>query len=291
MTHPDPSTLNRAVLLLTCPDGPGIVADVSAWVAAAGGNIVDAGQTSDLEHGIFVQRVEFDHGTDTAALRTSFAPVAERWSMIWDLRVPLAKARLAVLVSRQPHCLYDLLARCATGDVPAEITTIVSDLPDLSPAAERFGVTFRHEPIDPAGHDSRAIQEAAVIRHVRAAEPDLIVLARYMRVLSPAYCDEFGSRTINIHHSFLPAFVGANAYRQAWERGVKLIGATAHYVTADLDQGPIIAQDVARVSHGDSPATMARRGRDLESLVLATAVRAHLEHRVVTYAGRTVVFE
>jgi formyltetrahydrofolate deformylase len=283
--------VDRAVLLLTCPDGPGIVADVSAWVAGAGGNIVDAGQTSDLEHGTFVQRVEFDHGCATDELRESFAPVAERWSMEWDLRVPLARARIAVLVSRQAHCLYDLLARCATGDLPAEITTIISDHPDLGSAASRFAVDFHHEPIDASRPEGRAVQEEAIRSDVRAANPDLIVLARYMRVLSAAYCDEFGARTINIHHSFLPAFVGANAYRQAWERGVKLIGATAHYVTADLDQGPIIAQDVARVSHGDTPATMARRGRDLESLVLATAVRAHLEHRVVTYAGRTVVFE
>jgi formyltetrahydrofolate deformylase len=283
--------VQRAVLLLTCPDGPGIVADVSAWVAAAGGNIVDAGQTSDFEHGTFVQRVEFDHHCDTDELRASFAPVADRWSMKWDLRVPLARARLAVLVSRQAHCLYDLLARCATGDLPADITAIISDHPDLGSAAARFAVEFHHEPIDTSRPESRAEQESAIQHHLRVSHPDLIVLARYMRVLSPAYCDEFGARTINIHHSFLPAFVGANAYRQAWERGVKLIGATAHYVTADLDQGPIIAQDVARVSHGDTPATMARRGRDLESLVLATAVRAHLEHRVVTYAGRTVVFE
>jgi formyltetrahydrofolate deformylase len=279
--------MDRAVLLLTCPDGPGIVADVSAWVVAAGGNIVDAGQTSDAEHGVFVQRVEFDHQQDTRDLRRSFAPLAERWAMIWDLRVPLAHARLAVLVSRQAHCLYDLLARCATGDLPAEVVTVISDRPDLGAAADRFGVAFHHEPIDA----SRAEQERSVVGHLRDSAPDLVVLARYMRVLSAAFCDEFGPRTINIHHSFLPAFVGANAYRQAWERGVKLIGATAHYVTADLDEGPIIAQDVARVSHGDTPATMARRGRDLESLVLATAVRAHLEHRVVTYAGRTVVFD
>jgi formyltetrahydrofolate deformylase len=149
-------------------------------------------------------------------------------------------------------------------------------------------VPFHHLPVDP---DEPTDQERAVVGVVRDTAPDLIVLARYMRILSPAFTEEFGDRTINIHHSFLPAFVGANAYRQAWERGVKLIGATAHYVTADLDQGPIIAQDVARASHADTPATLARRGRDLESLVLASAVRAHLEHRVVSYAGRTVVFE
>lgn len=283
--------MQRAVLLLVCPDGPGIVADVSAWVAGIGGNIVDAGQTSDIEHGVFLQRLEFDHDTDPAELTRGFEPLAERWSMTWDLRVPRSEARLAVLVSRQGHCLYDLLARCATGDLPARVSTVVADHPDLGEAAVRFGVDFHHQPIDASARNGRAAQEAAVAGHLRSAEPDLIVLARYMRVLSPGFCEEFGARTINIHHSFLPAFVGANAYRQAWDRGVKLIGATAHYVTPDLDEGPIIAQDVARVSHADTPTTMARRGRDLESLVLATAVRAHLEHRVLTYAGRTVVFE
>jgi formyltetrahydrofolate deformylase len=285
------AVVQRAVLLLVCPDGPGIVADVSAWVSGVGGNIVDAGQTSDLEHGVFLQRVEFDHDREPLELARSFEPVAERWAMTWDLRVPRLQARLTVLVSRQGHCLYDLLARCATGDLPATVDLVVADHPDLGEAAARFGVAFRHEPVASTDRGARADQEAAVIGHLRGTGPDLVVLARYMRVLSPDFCEEFGARTINIHHSFLPAFVGANAYRQAWERGVKLIGATAHYVTPDLDEGPIIAQDVARVSHADTPATMARRGRDLESLVLATAVRAHLEHRVLTYAGRTVVFE
>ena len=277
------------MLLLVCPDAPGIVADVAAWVAAVGGNIVDAGQTSDVEHGLFIQRVEFDHDSTAGALRASFGVVAARWDMRWQVRVPSRSATLAVLVSKEGHCLYDLLGRCATGDLPARVTTIVGNHADLAQAAERFGVPFHHLPV--ASRDASAAQESALTDALRDAQPDLIVLARYMRILPPAFTDEFGERTINIHHSFLPAFVGANAYRQAWERGVKLIGATAHYVTADLDQGPIIAQDVARASHADTPATLARRGRDLESLVLASAVRAHLEHRVVAYQGRTVVFE
>ncbi len=281
----------RAVLLLVCPDGPGIVADVSAWVAAQGGNIVDAGQTTDVTHGVFVQRVEFDHERDPADLRQSFEAVARRWAMTWELRVPSPEARVAVLVSRQAHCLYDLLARCATGDLSARVAVVMSDRPDLADAAARFGVDFDHVPIDGPGPEGRLAHEDAIGERLRSTDADLVVLARYMRVLSSGFCSEFGARTINIHHSFLPAFVGANAYRQAWERGVKLVGATAHYVTPDLDEGPIIAQDVVRVSHGDTPATMARRGRDLESLVLATAVRAHLEHRVVAYAGRTVVFD
>lgn len=282
-----PSVTN-AVLLLTCVDRPGIVADVAAWVARGGGTIVDAGQYSDLTHGLFLQRVEFDHPDDAETLRREFAEVADRWDMRWELHVPTSKAHLAVLTSREAHCLYDLLGRCATGDLDAGIDVVISNHPEHREIAERFGVAFEHLPVDEA---DRAVQEKLVIEELRHRAPDLIVLARYMRVLSPAFTNEFGPQTINIHHSFLPAFAGPRPYQRAWERGVKLIGATAHYVTEDLDQGPIIAQDVTRVSHADTPTTMARRGRDLESLVLATAVRAHLDHRVITYAGRTVVFD
>jgi len=282
--------MRRAVLLLTCPDQPGIVADVAAWVAGVGGNIVDAGQYSDGEHGLFLQRVEFDHEAPHDALRTAFVPVAERWSMGWQLHEP-KQARLAVLTSNEPHCLYDLLGRCATDDLSAEVSLVLSNHSAHATIAGRFEVPFVHEAVLGDDAEARAAQEGAVAARLRDLDPDLVILARYMRVLSPAFCDEFGERTINIHHSFLPAFSGARAYHQAWDRGVKLIGATAHYVTGELDAGPIIAQDVARVSHADTPKTLARRGRDLEALVLATAVRAHLEHRVIAYANRTVVFE
>jgi formyltetrahydrofolate deformylase len=285
----------RAILSLSCPDRPGIVADVAAWVAAEAGNIVDAAQHGDPHHDLFLQRVEFDSARTPAELRASFTAVARRWGMRWDLHVPATAehpARLAVLVSRQAHCLYDLLGRCATGDLAAAVVAVISNHDDHAVAAGRFGVPFHHVPAATDEDDAaRAAQEAAVAERVRRAAADVVVLARYMRVLSPAFCAEFGDRTINIHHSFLPAFVGAHAYRQAWERGVKLIGATAHYVTDDLDEGPIIAQDVVRVSHADTPASLARRGRDLESVVLATAVRAHLERRVIAYANRTVIFE
>jgi formyltetrahydrofolate deformylase len=284
--------MGRAILALRCPDQRGIVADVAAWVAGdALGNIIDAGQYSDPHHGLFLQRVEFDSPIPAPALRSSFSPVARRWKMRWDLHEPATvtrPARLAVLVSRHAHCLYDLLGRCATGDLPAAVVTVISNHDEHRGAAERFAVPFHHVPV--VG-DDRAGQEEAVAARIRAADPEIVVLARYMRVLSGAFCGEFGERTINIHHSFLPAFVGGNAYRQAWERGVKLIGATAHYVTDDLDEGPIIAQDVVGVSHADTPASLTRRGRDLEAVVLATAVRAHLERRVIAYANRTVVFE
>jgi formyltetrahydrofolate deformylase len=284
----------HAILTLTCPDRPGIVADTAAWVARSGGNIVDAGQYSDQHHGLFLQRLEFEADAPTGELRASFAEVAARWSMMWDLHepaTPARPARLAVLVSRQAHCLYDLLGRCATGDLDARVVAVIANHDDHADAAGRFAVPFHHVPVAGEGPEARAAQEAGVVAHLAALEPDLVVLARYMRVLSPGFCEAWGHRTINIHHSFLPAFVGAHAYRQAWDRGVKLIGATAHYVTVDLDEGPIIAQDVVRVSHVDTPASLARRGRDLEAVVLATAVRAHLERRVIAYANRTVVFE
>jgi len=283
--------MDRAVLLLVCPDAPGILADVATWVAQSGGSIVDAAQTSDIDHGLFIQRVEFDHTEDVEELRRSFRDLAVRWAMWWELQVPKEKARLSILVTKEAHCLYDLLGRCASGDLPAFVVSVISNRSDLEEAAGRFGVPFHHLPVDADDPDARLAQENEVNAVLEADQPDLVILARYMRVLTPQFTERWSERTINIHHSFLPAFIGANAYRQAWERGVKLIGATAHYVTSGLDEGPIITQDVARVAPGDTPVTMARRGRDLESLVLSTAVRAHLEHRVIAYSGRTVVFD
>jgi formyltetrahydrofolate deformylase len=280
-----------SVLNLHCPDSPGIVADVATWIGAGGGNIVDAGETRDAENGLFIQRAEFTHDDEIDALRSSFAPLGERRGMTWTITAKEVVSRLAVLVTKDGHCLYDLLGRCATGDLPATVELVVSNREDLAEAAERFGIPFRFIPVRGNGPYARSAQEVEVRDALRDVDPHLVVLARYMRVLTPDYVTEFGARTINIHHSFLPAFAGANAYRQAWERGVKLIGATAHYVTAGLDEGAIISQDVSQVAHGDTPASMARRGRDLEALVLSRAVRAHLEQRVVAYKGRTVVFD
>jgi formyltetrahydrofolate deformylase len=280
--------VNRSILLLNCPDAPGIVADVAAWVASVGGNIIDAGQYSDSTNGVFLQRVEFEHNDDRKLLRTSFSEVSNRWAMAWKLLEPFSQARMAVLVSKEGHCLYDLLGKCATGDLPASVVGIISNHTTHEVAAKRFEVPFTFANAD---SHNREQQEQEVASALRELAPDVIVLARYMRVLSPEFCREFGDITINIHHSFLPAFIGADAYKQAWARGVKLIGATAHFITSDLDEGPIIAQDVARVSHADTPGDLSRRGRTLEASVLGSAVRAFLEHRVIAYANRTVVFE
>lgn len=278
---------NRSILLLRCPDTGGIVADVAAWIASHGGNIVEADQHGDSVHGLFLQRIDFTHPKPASELRAAFATVAARWQMTWQLHEVGPRARLVILASREGHCLADLLTRCADGNLAADVVEVISNHNDLADTVTRNGVAFRHLPV---GED-RSAQEKSVVEQVCAHDPDLIVLARYMRVLSPEAVEALGThRTLNIHHSFLPAFAGARPYHQAWERGVKVIGATAHYVTADLDAGPIVAQDVAHVSHRHTPATLAREGRDLEAVVLSRAVRAHLEHRVISYGNRTVVF-
>jgi formyltetrahydrofolate deformylase len=279
--------VEHSVLLLSCPDQIGIVAAVSSTLRDLGANIVEADQHLDPDADVFVQRVAFDHHCDAGTLRARIAEMARPYRMAWTLHEPGPPPRLAILVSKEGHCLYDLLARVAMGELRAEIAVVVSNHDTFAGAAGRFGVPFRYEPVG----DDPAAQEEAVRSHLRAAGTDLVVLARYMRILTGAFCDEYRWRAINIHHSFLPAFAGARPYHQAHARGVKLIGATAHYVTEDLDEGPIIAQDVTPVSHRDDVERLRRRGRDLEMTVLATAVRYHLEHRVLVYDNRTVVFD
>jgi formyltetrahydrofolate deformylase len=278
-----------AVLLLCCPDRRGIVARVAGFLHEHGGNIVDADQHTDREHGLFLQRVEVDlpEGTTADDLRAAFAPVADEFGMTWSVHGD-ERPSLAVLVSKQGHCLYDLLGRAAMGELDADISVVISNHPDHADAAERFGVPFRHLPVDPA---DRPAQQRALLAALVEADVDLVVLARYMQVLPPDVTAAFEHRIINIHHSFLPAFVGARPYHQAHDRGVKIIGATAHYATAELDQGPIICQDTVAVSHRDDIDRFVRRGRDLEMVVLARAVQLHLEHRVLAYANRTVVFD
>ncbi len=280
-----------AVLLLSCPDQRGVVASVADFVFRHGGNIVSAEQHTDPSTEVFFQRVEFDlaHldlGRDE--ILAAFEPVRERFTMQADLRFSDHLTRMAVLASRQPHCLHDLLSRWHTAELAVDLVTVISNHPDHAELCAFYGVEHVHLPVTPT---TRAEQEAAVLTVLDARDVELVVLARYMQILSPAFIARYPSRTINIHHSFLPAFVGARPYHQAHERGVKIIGVTAHYATEQLDEGPIIEQDVVRVSHRDDPADLVRKGRDLEVVVLARAVRAHIGHRVLVYGRKTVVFD
>ncbi len=285
-----PPGRRTAVLLLNCPDRRGIVAAVAEFLARHGANIVEVDQHTDHTAGMFFQRVEFEldgFALEPGEVLEAFREVSERFGMECELRLPEQVARIAVLASRQPHCLLDLLARWRTGELHAEIALVASNHADHADACAFFGVPFHHLPVEPGG---KAAQEARLAQLVDEAGVELIVLARYMQVLSADLVARYPHRVINIHHSLLPAFVGAKPYHQAYERGVKVIGATAHYATAALDQGPIIAQDVARVTHRDSVEDLVARGRDLEALVLARAVRLHLAAKVLVYGGRTVVF-
>jgi formyltetrahydrofolate deformylase len=281
---------DRAVLLLSCSDRPGIVASVAGFITDHGGNIVHAEQHTDFEERIFFQRVEFelaDFSVPPDELERAFAPVARRFDMHADVRVRSAPQRVAVLVSHQAHCLQDLLYRSGSGELPAEIALVISNHPDHADLAEFHGAKYVHLPVTKR---TRTHQESQIQAHLDEHEIDLVVLARYMQILSPSFVAGLRNRVINIHHSFLPAFAGPKPYHQASRRGVKLVGATAHYATEELDAGPIIEQDVVRVTHRDAVEDLIRKGRDLEKLVLARAVLAHLEHRVLPYANRTVVF-
>jgi formyltetrahydrofolate deformylase len=281
----------NAVLLVACPDQRGIVATVASFVTAHGGNIVDLQQHTDHTDGLFFQRVEFELDGLTLArdeIAEAAAPMLERFAMRWTLRFTDEHQRVALLASRESHCLIDLLHRRRSGELSIDIPVVVSNHADHAELAASFGVEYRHLPIIDG---DKSAQEALLVETLAEHRIDLVVLARYMQVLSPAFCDGWVGRAINIHHSFLPSFTGARPYHQAHERGVKLIGVTAHYVTADLDEGPIIDQDVIRVSHRDDVDELRRKGRDLEVAVLARAVRAHVEHRTLVYGRRTVVFD
>jgi formyltetrahydrofolate deformylase len=287
MDEPRPT----AVLLLSCRDQKGLVAAVSDFLYRHGGNIVHADQHTDFEEGIFLQRVEWelaDFKLAPGAIAGAFGPVAGRFKMDWSLHLTGRVPRVALFVSKLPHCLYDLLARWRLGEFRAEIAAVVSNHPDLKPIAAEFGVDFRHFPVTPA---TRAKEERRIGAELERRKIDLVVLARYMQVVGPELVARYRHRMINIHHSFLPAFAGARPYHQAHVRGVKIIGATAHYVSEELDRGPIIDQDVIRVSHRDSVADLVRKGKDLEKVVLARAVDLHLRRRVLVYGSKTVVFD
>jgi formyltetrahydrofolate deformylase len=284
-----PTTTAR--LRIACPDQPGIIAAATAFVAAHGGNVIDLQQHTNRTDAAFFLRVEFeldafDLGRDE--IDDAFAPIAERFGMRWVLGFSDDIARIGLLASKEAHCVHDLLHRWREGELAVDIPVLISNHTDHADAAEWFGVEHHHLPI--VGGDKTA-QEARVRQILRGHDVDLVVLARYMQVLSPEFCDEWAERIINIHHSFLPSFQGARPYHQAHDRGVKLIGVTAHYATAELDEGPIIEQDVIRVSHRDDVDDLRRKGRDLEVAVLARAVLAHIDHRTLVYGRRTVVFD
>lgn len=280
-----------ATLLVACPDRKGIVASLAQLLYGHGANILDSDQHTDANAGMFFQRLRFDLSTlttDRISLENGIKEVGERLAMDWRLSYADKVPRVALLASKQEHCLYDLLIRHKAGELACDIAMVISNHVEAGSIAEHFGVRFHHIPVNAA---TKLDAEARATELMAAAGVDLVVLARYMQILSPTFVTRWASRIINIHHSFLPAFVGASPYRQAYEKGVKLIGATSHYVTADLDQGPIIEQATMRCSHRDSIDDLVRKGRDLEKLVLATAVRAHLQDRVLVYAGKTVVFD
>jgi len=282
-----------SVLLLSCPDQPGVVAATAQAIADHGGNIVHAEQyvkSDDGESGsVFFQRVVFDlvAGGSNDEFGHAFAATADRFDMTVDLRDDTVPIPTAIMASKQPHCLYDLLTRWRSGELHMDLRVVISNHPDHEGICTHMGVPYVHLPVT---KETKPEQEQAVLATLDQHGVELIVMARYMQILSDDFVARHPMRIINIHHSFLPAFIGANPYRQAHERGVKLIGATAHYATADLDEGPIIAQDTAHVSHRETVAQLTARGRDLETVVLARAVAAHLEHRVAVHGRRTIVY-
>jgi formyltetrahydrofolate deformylase len=274
-----------------CPDQKGIVAAIANFVLAYEGNILHADQHQAAELGLFLCRVEWDLSGFLMGLSefpALFEPIATKFRMRWRLAFSVNRPRVAIFVSKQDHCLADLLYRQRSGELACEIPLIISNHNDAFRHAEFYGVGFEQIPITA---DTKAQAERRQIELLRQHQVELIVLARYMQILSPEFARAFPQRIINIHHSFLPAFVGAKPHEQAFERGVKLIGATAHYVTEKLDDGPIIEQDVVRISHRDTLEDLIQKGRDLEKIALSRAVRWHLENRVLVFGGKTVVFD
>jgi formyltetrahydrofolate deformylase len=283
-----PSPSDRSfVLTLSCPDRPGIVHRVTGFLLERGGNVTEAAQFNDPATGLFFMRVRFAAPAQAEELRSGMARVADELQMTWSLAEADRPMRTVILVSRHGHCLNDLLFRRASGLLPIDIRAVVSNHRDFEPLAASYGVAFHHIPVAAA---EKAEAEERLLRVIESEDAELVVLARYMQILSDDLCRRLQGRAINIHHSFLPSFRGAQPYRQAHERGVKIIGATAHYVTARLDEGPIIEQDVARVDHSMDPAALAVIGRDVECMVLARAVLWHAQHRVLLDRNKTVVF-
>ena len=280
---------STATLLISCPDQQGLVAKIANFIAANGGNIIHADHHTDFEAGLFLSRIEWQldgFKLNRDIIEPAFAAIAEPLKASWRLHFSDQIPRIAVWVSKQSHCLNDLLWRQEAQEFKAEIPLIISNHETLKPIADQFGIDYVHLPMS---RETKAEQEAVQLDLLKKYQIDLVVLAKYMQILTPEFVKAFPN-IINIHHSFLPAFAGANPYQRAYERGVKIIGATSHFVTKDLDEGPIIEQDVVRVSHRDGTSDLIRKGKDLERMVLSRAVRLHLQHRILVYGNRTVVF-
>ncbi|MEH2183253.1 formyltetrahydrofolate deformylase [Nostoc sp.] len=284
MTNP------TATLLISCPDRRGLVAKFANFIYSNGGNIIHADQHTDFAAGLFLTRIEWQlegFNLPREFIAPAFNAIAQPLGAKWEIRFSDTVPRIAIWVSRQDHCLFDLIWRQRAKEFVAEIPLIISNHTNLKVVAEQFNIEFQHIPIN---KDNKSEQEAQQLELLRQYKIDLVVLAKYMQIVSANFISQF-PQIINIHHSFLPAFIGANPYHRAFERGVKIIGATAHYATPDLDAGPIIEQDVVRVTHRDEVDDLVRKGKDLERVVLARAVRSHLQNRVLVYGNRTVVFE
>jgi formyltetrahydrofolate deformylase len=281
---------STATLLISCPDQRGLVAKIANFIYSNGGNIIHADQHTDFAAGLFLSRIEWQlkgFNLPRELIAPAFNAIAQPLGAKWELHFSDTIPRIAIWVSRQDHCLYDLIWRQRAKEMSAEISLIISNHANLKPIADQFNIDFHHIPIN---KDNKIEQEAKQLEILKQYKINLVVLAKYMQIVTPDFISKF-PQIINIHHSFLPAFVGANPYHRAFERGVKVIGATAHYATAELDAGPIIEQDVVRVSHRDEVEDLIRKGKDLERVVLARAVRLHLQNRVLVYGNRTVVFE
>lgn len=284
------SEMPAVTLLISCPDRRGLVAAITQFIAGNGGNILHLDQHVDAEQNVFFMRVEWDltgFAIPTGDIQTHFAEIAAPFDMQWQIHFSDAVPRMAVFVSREAHCLYDILYRYQSGEWRVEIPLIISNHADLQPVAEKFGIPFHVFPITRENKFEQETQEVALLE---SCNVDFIVLARYMQILSPTFVERYPNWIINIHHSFLPAFPGAGPYQRAHQRGVKIIGATSHYVTAELDAGPILEQDVMRVNHRDSVEELVRKGKDTEKFVLSRAIRYHLERRVLVYNNKTVIF-
>jgi len=282
---------NSAVLLVSCTDRKGIVATISDFVFRHNGNILHADEHADEESNLFLMRVAFDPAEfdiDLADFSRHFAPIANKFEMKWRLARSNYRPKMVILVSKYDHCLVDLLYRHKSGELACDIPLIISNHPDNQPVADFYGILYITIPVP---KDNKRQAEEKILNLIEQHNPDFMVLARYMQILSNEFVNRYPQRIINIHHSFLPAFVGAKPYHQAYTRGVKLIGATSHYVTEVLDDGPIIEQDVVRISHRDSLDDLLQKGRDLEKVVLSRAVRWHIENRVLLYGNKTVVFD